>query len=56
MLFGKLIAACAAAFLFLAAPALAQTSDPENTLLIQLKDGTVTIQLRPDLAPIMWRG
>ena len=51
MLFGKLIAACAAAFLFLAAPALAQTSDPENTLLIQLKDGTVTIQLRPDLAP-----
>ena len=51
MLFGKLIAACAAAFLFLAAPALAQTSDPENTLLMQLKDGTVTIQLRPDLAP-----
>lgn len=25
--------------------------DPENTLLLQLKDGTVTIQLRPDLAP-----
>ena len=31
-----------------AAPAV---SDPENTLLLQLKDGTVTIQLRPDLAP-----
>lgn len=26
-------------------------ADPENTLLLQLKDGTVTIQLRPDLAP-----
>ncbi|MFZ4125540.1 MAG: peptidylprolyl isomerase [Rickettsiales bacterium] len=24
---------------------------PENTLLLELKDGTVTIQLRPDLAP-----
>lgn len=26
-------------------------ADPENTLLMQLKDGTVVIQLRPDLAP-----
>lgn len=25
--------------------------DPENTLYLQLKTGTVTIQLRPDLAP-----
>jgi peptidylprolyl isomerase len=25
--------------------------DPENTILLQLKDGTVTIKLRPDLAP-----
>jgi peptidylprolyl isomerase len=25
--------------------------DPQNTLLMQLKDGLVTIQLRPDLAP-----
>ncbi|MBN8543517.1 MAG: peptidylprolyl isomerase [Alphaproteobacteria bacterium] len=24
---------------------------PENTLLLELKDGTVTIQMRPDLAP-----
>ena len=29
----------------------AAPADPENTLLLQLKDGTVTIQLRPDLAP-----
>ncbi|MBC7431259.1 MAG: peptidylprolyl isomerase [Rubritepida sp.] len=36
----------------LAAPALAQqATDPENTLLMQLKDGVVTIRLRPDLAP-----
>jgi len=26
-------------------------SDPENTLLMELKDGTVTIELLPDLAP-----
>ncbi|MEL6218441.1 MAG: peptidylprolyl isomerase [Pseudomonadota bacterium] len=25
--------------------------DPENTLLIELKSGTVTIEMRPDLAP-----
>ncbi len=31
--------------------AMSTTLDPENTLLLQLKDGTVTIQLRPDLAP-----
>lgn len=29
----------------------ATIKDPENTLLLQLKDGTVTIELRPDLAP-----
>ena len=51
MLLGKLVAAFAAGFLFLAASALAQADDPENTLLMQLKDGTVTIKLRPDLAP-----
>lgn len=40
--------------LFLATAATAATpeiKDPENTLLLQLKDGTVVIQLRPDLAP-----
>jgi peptidylprolyl isomerase len=51
MRLGKLATAIAAALMFLTAPALAQTADPENTLLLQLKDGTVTIQLRPDLAP-----
>lgn len=32
-------------------PAGAQTTDPENTLLLDLKDGRVVIRLRPDLAP-----
>ncbi|WP_153770121.1 peptidylprolyl isomerase [Labrenzia sp. CE80] len=31
--------------------ASAQTLDPENTLYLDLKDGRVTIKLRPDLAP-----
>jgi len=31
--------------------AFAQASDPANTLFIDLKDGRVTIRLRPDLAP-----
>ncbi len=37
----------------LAMPALAQApqTDPENTLFMELKDGRVTIQLLPDLAP-----
>jgi peptidylprolyl isomerase len=35
----------------LAAPALAQTSDPQNTVYLDTKDGRVTIRLRPDLAP-----
>ena len=38
-------------FSLLIAPASAGTLDPENTLLLQLKDGEVVIQLRPDLAP-----
>uniref|UniRef100_UPI003BAA4548 peptidylprolyl isomerase n=1 Tax=Stappia sp. TaxID=1870903 RepID=UPI003BAA4548 len=29
----------------------AAETDPENTLLLELKDGTVEIRLRPDLAP-----
>ena len=51
MLLGKFAAALVAAFMILAAPAMAQVDDPENTLLLELKDGTVTIKLRPDLAP-----
>ena len=27
-------------------------SDPENTILMELKDGTVTIELLPDVAPL----
>ncbi|WP_349364561.1 MAG: peptidylprolyl isomerase [Roseitalea porphyridii] len=34
----------------MAGPVTAQ-SDPENTLIIELKDGEVVIDLRPDLAP-----
>ena len=51
MLLHRFAAALAVALSLLAAPAMAQTADPENTLVMQLKDGTVTIQLRPDLAP-----
>jgi cyclophilin family peptidyl-prolyl cis-trans isomerase len=29
----------------------AEIKDPENTLLLQLKDGTVVIQLKPEVAP-----
>jgi cyclophilin family peptidyl-prolyl cis-trans isomerase len=35
----------------LASPALAQASDPENTLILELPAGRVTIQLLPELAP-----
>lgn len=47
----------AAAGSLLAAPAFAQGvklpagTDPENTLVLELKDGAVIIKLRPDLAP-----
>jgi len=30
---------------------MAEIKDPENTILIELKDGTVTIELLPDIAP-----
>lgn len=33
-------------------PAAPATTDAENTLLLELKDGTVTIALRPDIAPL----
>ncbi|MAS07491.1 MAG: peptidylprolyl isomerase [Ahrensia sp.] len=49
------MAACAATVgLALAAPAAMaqeQATDPENTMIITLKDGDVVIRLRPDLAP-----
>ncbi|CAM5374151.1 peptidylprolyl isomerase [Aquamicrobium terrae] len=34
-----------------AGPATAFAADPENTMIITLKDGDVTVALRPDLAP-----
>ncbi|QFT64248.1 peptidylprolyl isomerase [Roseivivax sp. THAF30] len=30
---------------------MAEIKDPENTILIELKDGTVTVELLPDIAP-----
>ncbi len=30
---------------------MAEITDPENTILMELKNGTVTIQLMPDVAP-----
>ncbi|MBN8530927.1 MAG: peptidylprolyl isomerase [Alphaproteobacteria bacterium] len=33
------------------APAKAAIKDPENTLILTLKDGQVVIELRPDVAP-----
>lgn len=36
---------------FASAPAMAQSADPENTMIIELKDGEVEIALRPDIAP-----
>lgn len=34
-----------------AAPAAAQKSDPQNTIVLETTKGNVTIRLRPDLAP-----
>ncbi len=46
-----LAAAVAAGFLFLSGQAFAQAADPQNTLIMEIKGGTVTIALRPDIAP-----
>ena len=46
----RLASACVVAAT-LAASQFAYAADPENTLIITLKDGDVTIALRPDLAP-----
>ena len=48
MKFFSLAAASLLAASIVASPAMA---DPENTLVIQLKDGEVEIALRPDIAP-----
>ena len=46
-----LVAAVPLLALAMAAPALAQKADPQNTVYLDTKDGSVVIQLRPDLAP-----
>ena len=46
----RLASACVVAAT-LAASQFAYAADPENTLVITLKDGDVTVALRPDLAP-----
>jgi peptidylprolyl isomerase len=51
MCFGRFVAATAAGLILAATMAAAQTADPENTLVMELESGTVTIALRPDLAP-----
>ncbi len=40
-----------AALVFIGSTTLALAADPENTLYLDLKDGRVVIELRPDLAP-----
>ncbi len=47
----KFAVVLATAVLFLCTSAFAQGADPENTLIMTLKSGTVTIALRPDIAP-----
>ncbi|NMG40082.1 peptidylprolyl isomerase [Chelativorans sp. ZYF759] len=47
----SLAAALVMAFGILSSPALSQSTDPEDTLIIELKDGEVEIALRPDIAP-----
>ena len=52
MIAKTLAAAAFALVVGLSAPAPAQTAaGPQDTLVMQLKDGSVTIRLRPDLAP-----
>jgi hypothetical protein len=45
------LAALAAIVVFAAAPVLAQTADPANTLVMETSKGRVVIAMRPDLAP-----
>jgi cyclophilin family peptidyl-prolyl cis-trans isomerase len=49
MNFKSLAGSIAFAAMLAVQPALA--ADPENTMIVSLKDGDVTIALRPDLAP-----
>ena len=47
----KLASALAVFAILFASSIAARAADPENTMIITLKDGDVTIGLRPDLAP-----
>ena len=47
----KMLASACVVVATLVATQVAHAADPENTLVITLKDGDVTIALRPDLAP-----
>jgi peptidylprolyl isomerase len=47
----RLFASFAFALLIAVAIAHAQTADPQDTLVIELKTGRVLVKLRPDLAP-----
>lgn len=47
----RILSMLAGLFMLTATAANAAPRDPENTLYLQLKDGRVVIELRPDLAP-----
>lgn len=47
----RLLSLIAGLFMLAASAQAAPARDPENTLYLQLKDGRVVIELRPDLAP-----
>lgn len=47
----RLLTAIASLFFFASTANAVSTNDLENTLYLQLKDGRVVIQLRPDVAP-----
>ena len=47
----KLASALAVFAILFASSIAARAADPENTMIITLKDGNVTVGLRPDLAP-----
>jgi peptidylprolyl isomerase len=47
----RLVLSLALALLVLASASYAQAPDPQNTLVIELKNGRVLVKLRPDLAP-----
>ncbi len=51
MTFARLAAFAAFFLMAVGASAPSFAADPENTMVITLKDGDVTIALRPDLAP-----